>query len=154
MEEITLDCDFPGGNATVEKIDGDTVFLRQDLRDTKGDWFYWYLRVRGAAGRTLTFQFTGSNVIGVRGPAVSTDGGANWAWLGKEAVEEKSFRYAFAEDAADVRFCFAMPYLQASLEQFLARHVRSAHLRPDVLCKSREGREVELLHLNGSGQSR
>ena len=53
-----VDAGFPGGNVIVDKIDGDAVSLHQDLRDTAGDWFYWQFRVRGAEGRTLTFQFT------------------------------------------------------------------------------------------------
>ena len=56
-----IDCEFPGGNIVVDAIEGDTVSLHQDLRDTRGDWFYWYFRVRGAAGRTLNFKFTKGN---------------------------------------------------------------------------------------------
>ena len=59
---MQLDCAYPGGNILVEKIEGDTAFLRQDVRDTEGDWFYWNFRVRGAAGRTIHFHFTGSSV--------------------------------------------------------------------------------------------
>lgn len=85
-EDIMVDCDFPGGNIVVDAIEDDTVFLHQDLRDTKGNWFYWYFRVRGAAGRKLNFRFTKGKVIGVRGPAVSTDEGRTWRWLGTEAL--------------------------------------------------------------------
>ena len=97
-----VDCDFPGGNIIMDAIDGDTIRLHQDLRDTRGDWFYWYFRVRGAAGRTLSFQFPRGNVIGVRGPAVSLDEGESWTWLGTAAVNDTSFRYAFAPDADEV----------------------------------------------------
>ena len=114
-EKLQVDADFPGGNIVVDKIDGDNVHLHQDLRDTAGDWFYWYFRVRGAQGRTLTFHFTKGNPIGVRGPAVSTDGGKSWQWLGAQAVRGASFQYAFPADAADVRFCFAFPYLEHNL---------------------------------------
>ena len=147
MSDLTIDCNFPGGNILVEGIEGDTVSLRQDLRDTPRDWFYWYFRVRGAAGRTLTFRFTKSDAIGVRGPAVSTDRGKAWAWLGKEAVEGQSFRYSFPEDADEVRFCFAMPYLEANLREFLAPHEGDEHLRAETLGRSRKGRDVELLHV-------
>jgi len=146
-EGIVVDCDFPGGNIIVDGVEGDTVAIHQDLRDTEGDWFYWYFRVRGAAGRTLTFQFTRGNVIGVRGPAVSTNGGKTWFWLGSESVTDASFRYAFPEDAEEVRFCFAMPYLETNLREFLERRAGNPHLKVDVLCRSRKGREVELLHL-------
>ena len=80
-ENVIIDADFPGGNIIVEGIDGDTFFLRPDLRDTSTWWFYWYFRVCGAAGRTLKFQFLGNNPIGTQGPAVSRDGGQRWAWL-------------------------------------------------------------------------
>ena len=72
---IVVDCDFPGGNIIMDAIEGDDVFLHQDLRDTQGHWFYWYFRVRGAAGRALNFAFTKGDVIGVLGPAVSMDCG-------------------------------------------------------------------------------
>lgn len=55
---VTVDANLPAGNVVVEGISGDTVRLRQDLRDTSGEWFYWAFRVTGAAGRTLTFDFT------------------------------------------------------------------------------------------------
>jgi hypothetical protein len=142
-----IDCDFPGGNILVEGIEGNTVRVRQDLRDTRGDWFYWYFRVRGAAGRTLTFEFTQSNVIGVRGPAVSTDGGQTWCWLGSDAVRGSSFRYTFPADADEVRFGLAMPYVQAHLDAFLRQHEGNPALRRDVLCRTPKGREVELLHV-------
>jgi hypothetical protein len=147
MKDLVIDAGFPGGNIVFEEFEGDTVYLHQDLRDTEGDWFYWHFRVRGAAGRTLTFQFTGSNVIGVRGPAVSTDGGETWAWLGLRAVKGQSFTYSFPADSGEVRFCFAMPYLEANLRRFLARHAGDPHLKADVLCTSRRGRQVELLHV-------
>ncbi len=146
-EGFRVDADFPGGNAIIEKVEGDEVVLRQDLRDTAGHWFWWHFRVRGAAGRTLTFRFTNGNVIGVRGPAVSTDGGRTWAWLGTAAVKGQTFAYAFPADAGEVRFCFAIPYFEADLKAFLNRWLGSPHLKVLSLCKSRKGREVERLHV-------
>ncbi len=146
-EDVTVDAAFPGGNAIIEKVEGDTVVLHQDIRDTAGHWFWWHFRVRGAAGRTLTFRFTNGNVIGVRGPAVSLDGGKTWAWLGAAAVKGLTFSYAFPADAAEVRFCFAMPYFEANLNAFLARWKGSPSLKALMLCKSRKGREVERLHV-------
>ncbi|MBL7134049.1 MAG: peptidase M14 [Phycisphaerae bacterium] len=149
--EVKIDADYPGGNIIVQRIDRDTVHLRQDLRDTKGWWFYWNFRVRGAGGRTLTFRFTNKSPIGVRGPAVSTDGGKTWAWLGSRTVKAgakgASFRYSFPADAAAVRFCFAVPYQDADLQRFLKRHAGSKHLVVKELCKTRKGRTVERLHV-------
>ena len=39
---------FIGGNITVKEIDGNTVVLENELRDTTGDWFYWAFCVEGA----------------------------------------------------------------------------------------------------------
>lgn len=145
-----VDAAFPGGNIVVDKVEGDEVALHQDLRDTEGDWFYWHFRVQGAAGRTLRFRFTKGNVIGVLGPAVSVDGGESWAWLGKAAVEGASFRYAFAPEAKDVRFCVSIPYLEKDLVRFLGRH---PDLKVETLCESRKGRKIERLHA-GRGATR
>jgi hypothetical protein len=79
---VTVDGGFPGGNVRVLKRDSDTFFLAPDLRDTKGWWFHFHFRVRAPAGRTVTIVFPERNPIGVRGPAVSHDKGANWKWLG------------------------------------------------------------------------
>jgi hypothetical protein len=144
--KLTIDADYPGGNIVVEKIEGDIVYLRQDLRDTKGWWFYWNFRVRGAAGRTLTFRFTNKNPIGVRGPAVSTDGGTTWSWLGTKAVKGASFSYTFSKDAKGVRFCFGMAYQEADLQRFLKRYADNPHLSVKELCKTRKGRTVERVH--------
>lgn len=150
--EIQIDAKYPGGNIVVERIDGDNVYLRPDLRDTNGWWFYWNYRVRGAGGRTLTFHFTGRNPIGVRGPAVSTDGGSSWSWLGAERVKGASFAYALSADQDEVRFCFAMPYLEKDLHKFLVSHRDNPHLSIQELCKSRKGRSIERLHVGAIGE--
>ncbi len=144
---MQIDAGFPGGNIIHERTEGDDVFVRQDLRDTEGPWFYWCFRLRGAAGRELTFHFTDGNVIGVRGPAVSLDQGGSWAWLGAEAVEDESFRYRVPDDADEVRLSFGMPYLEDDLRTFLDRHDGNPHLREEVLCRTHAGRTNERLQL-------
>ncbi len=147
LADVEIDAQYPGGNIVVERIEGDQVYLRPDLRDTNGWWFYWNYRVRGAAGRTLTFQFTGRNPIGVRGPAVSTDGGRRWSWLGADKVKGASFAYSFTEGHDEVRFCFAVPYQEEDLRRFLATHQDNPCLSVQELCKSRKGRSVQRLHV-------
>lgn len=144
---VLVDADFPGGNIIVESVAGNEVFLRQDLRDTEGHWFYWCFRVRGAAGRTLTFHFTEGNVIGVRGPAVSTDGGETWSWLGTPDSDEPHFSFPFPAEAGEVRFSFTIPYLESNLKQFLARCAGHPHLLVAALCTTEGGRTAERLHL-------
>lgn len=155
--EPVIDCDFPGGNIVVERVEGDDVYLHQDPRDTDGFWFYWYFRVREAAGRTLTFRFTKGNVLGVLGPAVSVDRGNTWRWLGAESMKGAAFTYTFPEDAVEVRFCLAMPYQEADLRAFLDRHAENAHLKVELHARSRKGRDVcrlRLGNLDGSAEHR
>lgn len=156
-EPLQVDADFPGGNIALERIEGDDVYLHQDLRDTAGDWFYWHFRVQGAAGRILTFHFTRGekSPLGVRGPAVSDDGGQSWRWLGTQATRGASFVYAFPPKAGEVRFCFAFPYQAGNLHAFLKRHQQSPHLKVETLCQTKKGRDVELLLVGGlDGQAR
>ena len=146
QEHPTIDAGFPSGNIVVERIEGDTVYLHQDIRDTRGNWFWWHFRVRGAAGRTMTFRFTKGKVIGVRGPAISLDEGRTWRWLGR-CPDASAFTYRFPEDAECVHFAFAMPYVEANLKEFLGRFAGSPHLKVEKLCVSRKGRVVERLRL-------
>ena len=141
-----IDAGFPGGNIILEGISGDDVHIRQDPRDTSAWWFYWYFRVREAAGRRLRFHFVGHSPMTTLGPAVSRDGGLTWRWLGRAAMDGPTFRYRFGPDEADTRFCLAMPYVQSNLDAFLARYVGHPSLRAGVLCTSRKGRQVEMLH--------
>ncbi len=155
---MTIDADYPGGNIIVEKVVGNQVHLRQDLRDTNTWWFYWNFRVRGGAGQKFTFQFAGQSPIGVRGPAVSLDGGRSWNWLGDQAVEGSSFEYDFAVGSGEVRFAFTMPYQRQDLERFLASHANALsvnRLQVTTLCQSRKGRDVPLVRLKArSGNAR
>jgi hypothetical protein len=164
---VTADANYPGGNVVVERIEGDTVYLHPDLRDTEGWWFYWSFRVsrvegvppsnRGqdardtgtpsVCGRTLTFRFSGPNPIGVRGPAVSTDQGRTWSWLGAEAVQDASFKYVYSAEVEEVRFSFGIPYQEQNLKEFLAQYKGNPHVAVQELCKSEHGRSVERLHV-------
>jgi hypothetical protein len=150
---LSIDGDFPAGNILVDRIEGDDAFIRQDLRDTEGWWFYWHFRVRQAGDRTIRFHFTNKSVFGPQGPAYSLDGGVTWLWLGSKRSNtdqpppKDGFLFQFPTDAAEVRFCFAIPYVQSDLGRFLHGHGASAALKTGVLCKTAKGRSVEVLHL-------
>ena len=92
------------------------VRVENELRDTQGDWFYWAFRVRGAAGRTLTFDFGDKAWVGPWGAAVSHDG-VNWTWGGAASEDGKRFTYAFAPDEAEVYFCHDLHYAPARFER-------------------------------------
>ncbi|MCX5685689.1 MAG: hypothetical protein NT049_18685 [Planctomycetota bacterium] len=161
-----IDCAYPGGNILVDRIEGDHVYLRQDLRDTQGPWFYWNFRIRGAAGKTLTFHFMQGPLLTRMGPCCSLDGGRSWQWLGQKAVLAADpqqavatgqaapakppgpiFVYAFPADAADVRLALSIPYQESDLKTFLARHAGNPALKAAVLCRTAKGREAEVLYL-------
>jgi hypothetical protein len=143
--ELRIDADFPGGNIVVEKVAGDVVHVRADLRDTKGWWFYWYFRVRGAEGRTLIFQFN-DRALGLLGPAVSRDGGRMWQWL-KQRESITAFKHTFGRDESEVRFSFGMPYQHADLQRFLARHADGGRVRTEILGRTGKGTPVEMLRV-------
>lgn len=144
---VEVDAGIPGGNILVESVEGDAIRVRQDLRDTQGQWFYWAFRVRGAAGRTLHVEFTDGDVIGVRGPAVSVDRGKSWQWLGADAVDGASFRYRVPPATDEVRFSMTIPYFESNLRAFLDRHTGNPALEVSVLAKSAKGRPTERLRL-------
>jgi inosine-uridine nucleoside N-ribohydrolase len=144
---LGIDADFPGGNIIVERVDGDEIYVKQDLRDTEGFWFYWAFRVRGAEGRRLTVHFTNGKVLAARGPAVSVDGGQKWSWLNNMSAGGQGFVYDVPVDAREVRFAFTIPYVQRDLEQWLNKQGNNPHLKVDELCRSKKGRSVERLRL-------
>jgi hypothetical protein len=148
---IRIDCDFPGGNIQVDRIQGDEVFLKQDPRDTEGFWFYWSFRVRGAEGRSLTFHFTDGKVVGVRGPAVSADDGGSWRWHEEDTVTQESFAYEFGPDETAVRFCLAIPYQRSHLDALLKRYADRDDFVVEEHATSRNGRAVPRIRFGKLG---
>ncbi|MCD7850380.1 MAG: hypothetical protein LUH63_11970 [Parabacteroides sp.] len=113
MSQIQIHSDFPGGNLLIDKIKNDTVWVRPDLRDTEGNWFYWYFGVSNAAEKTLTFVFS-PNCFTRAGVSVSSDEGINWRWEQPEAFLNDNFTYYFRSND-EVRFCMAIPYTPIKL---------------------------------------
>ena len=147
--EVRVDCDFPGGNVVVDQIAGDVVPRAagpaRPIR--RPGSFIWYFGGIGGGGRTLQVEFTDGQPVGMRGPAVSTDGGRAWRWQGADHGTSRSFSYRFAAEDDEVRFAYTVPYLQADWERFLAAHQGNRLLRPGVLCRSRHDRPVECAYI-------
>lgn len=139
---MRIDRDFPGGNIEVRSLEGYRAQLAAELRDTEGDWFYWSFRVRGAAGRVVTFDFSPKHWLGYFGPAVSRDQ-ISWQWAGGASADRASFTYAFAEGEDEVYFCHDLPYSVARFERFAAQN----GLLPQPLCRSEKGNIVPMLRL-------
>ena len=144
---FAVDGNLPAGNVVVRGVSNETVRLSRELRDTAGDWFYWAFRVRGAKGRTLTFEFdkgiAAGGPVGVRGPAVSADRGRSWSFPCDGKATRHSFVYSFPSDD-EVWFYETWQYLPPDWESFLAAHedLRGKRFETGVLCRTRKGREV------------
>jgi hypothetical protein len=152
-QKVVIDVDFPGGNIIVNgnkntstlyyKVTDDTISVRPDLRDTEGNWFYWYFRVTGAADKTLYFQFPGNHISSF-GPAFSADGGKSWEWLHDEVQENhNSFSYTFGQNENEVLFSLGIPYLQSNFDEFIALYKDNNYVSIEMLTISKKGRNIE-----------
>lgn len=140
MSNYSITTDFQGGNALVEKIENDTVFLDRDLRDSTREWFYWAFCVKNAAGKTLRFHIGRDTYrIGYYGPAVSHDR-KHWHWLNKDSTDT-TFSYTFGAEENEVYFAHNMVYSPDMLFEFAKKN----EIKIDTLCKSRKGRAVPLI---------
>ncbi|MGI5923990.1 MAG: hypothetical protein ACOX9E_08610 [Lentisphaeria bacterium] len=145
-QPFSVVADFPGANIAVDRIDGNDIYVHQELRGTHPWWFHWAFRVLNANGRKLNVHFTERIGFPSMGVAVSTDCGATWHWTGPQALfpkeQAKGFSVMVPGGADDIRFAITIPYQQSNLEDFLQEFPQ---LRCDTLCHSRHGRPVELL---------
>lgn len=162
--KVAIRADFPGGNVLVEKNEGATVHLAPDLRGGP-PWFYWNFEAQASQAGSVNFLFSRPPMVGVRGPAVSRDGGKSWQWLGADQVKfappmnkgdtkarTDSFSFEFTEAKQTVRFAVAIPYLQRELDEFLGKHKANPHLARSVLTETRIGRRpVDLVQIGNPG---
>ena len=163
--KVAIRVDFPGGNVKVVKNDGSAIEIAPDLRGGPA-WFYWHFEAEASQVGKVTFTFANPPMIGVRGPAVSLDGGKSWKWLGAEhvafappagndktVVRQDRFTFTFTEAKQKVRFAVAIPYLRGDLDLFLAKHAANANLKRSVLAETRIGRrEVDLIQIGKPGK--
>ena len=126
--QIKVSTDYEGANAIVRKIDGTDIWIKPDLRDTDGWWFYWNMEVSGAAGKKIRVFFENDDAIGNQGPAYSLDGGKTWAWLGSNSYtrpgkDNKSayFTHEVPSGVSSVRYCFSIPYTLEDFKNFYAK---------------------------------
>lgn len=136
---------IPGGNIRVISIEGKRALLDVELRDTKGDWFYWSFQAVFPEPGIYEFRFECPNRICTRGPAFSLDGGVNWQWLAPEGYPgTQSFSYEHKGGNDTVLFCMGISYLQRDFDRF-RKELSSPYLSCTELCRSRRGRSVELV---------
>jgi hypothetical protein len=153
---VTISTDFPGANVAVIKNENGSVVLAPDLRGDK-PWFYWCFEAQalqpGRVNFVLPDKVIGfkNGAIGFQGPAISTDLGKSWKWMGTKNVDGPSFFFEFTKQNERVRFAVTIPYLQSNLEAFLKKNAANPHLKKSVLAKSRHDRDVELLQIGKPG---
>jgi len=147
--QISIDHNFPGGNVKVVGIESDTVFFAPDLRDTEGDWFYWYFRATSNQPQTWIFKATRPNVLTSMGASYSLDGGKSWQWISREDhLDDDIFSFSFSEPDQSVRLSIAQPYTEVHLNNFLDNYKDDRSLKRETFCESRSGRPVEVLYLS------
>ncbi|MBI0397336.1 M14 family zinc carboxypeptidase [Cyclobacterium marinum] len=148
----TIEVDFPGGNVIIEKILGDTIFFKPDLRDTPREWFYWCFSVKNTSNKKWFFKTTKPNVLSNMGAAYSTDGGYNWHWIDQENhLGSDLFSYSFSGDGKPVMLSMGMAYTQKNFDKFMMKYNSSKYIKNAVLSTTRGGREVEQLLISDFG---
>ena len=138
IKVLRIDDHLPAGNIVVDKTVGDTVFVQPDMTGHKGEWFYWAMRVRGAQGKTIVFQFP-RTCVGARGPVVSLDKGKTFFFAGGDS--RTTFTWTFGPKDMDVYFYECHPYLPSDWKRFL-RTLDMKMYSKGVLCRSRNGKKV------------
>lgn len=149
---IAIDCDYPGGNILLRRIEGTRLVVQQDRRDTTEWWFWWNFRVRGAAGQTITVEFDDQGgPVGPNGPAMSTDRRSwRWAWQAGGAGpcrehDQHHFVVTVPEGADTVYFAFSFPYQLEDFERFIVPLRRHKDVRVSTLATTRAGRPAPLV---------
>lgn len=152
---LEIDARIPGGNIIVQSIDGHRAVLHKDMRDTAGEWFYWKFHACFVEPGDYTFLLGPGPSIGPRGPAVSSDQGLTWHYAGKDTANyaEESFTWHCDTVPQERWFCVCIPYLQGDWERFWSRYPNSPVCK-GYLCRSRQGRNVELLSIGNGNASR
>lgn len=146
MELCRITGDFPGGNIKVVSMRGHEIGVDVEMRDSTGDWFYWCFKAHFREPGQYHFEFPRPGKVGTRGPAISLDGGINWRWLSAGRRDDsQGFDYFCPKAGEEVLFCTGIQYLQRDLEAFLEEFSGTPFLQKAVLCRSRKGRNVELL---------
>ncbi len=152
---VAISCDYPGGNVKIKNLSPGRAEVEADLRDTQQPWFYWNFEAKAEKNGVVKFLFpVKQKQVSAQGPAISTDGGKSWKWLGREktnflAAEPEgprdSFSWNFTKTGERVHFAQGIPYQRANLDSVLEKYKNHPDLKVAVLTKTRKGAETPLL---------
>lgn len=145
--------DYPGGNIQVNRIEGNDIYLEQEIRDTGEWWFYWNFCACGMQGKTVTFHFENGEVVGKYGACRSIDR-IHWEWTGEKSVSDAcTFTYSFASGEDEVYFALSIPYQLADLRRFVDSRA-AGEIEEDVLTYSEKGRPIPVLRIGNPDAER
>ena len=151
---LSINAGFDGGNIRVVAIEGDRVDL-EIVRDTGSDFYQWfYFRVSGARGRTLTFRLLNAGKSAYPGgwpgysvrastdrerwrqtPTDYADGVLEWRWTAETEL---------------AWFAYFAPYPMERHEALVARIAARPGVTHRELGKSLDGQAIDLLTI-GTG---
>ncbi len=137
----------PGASGIVLSITDDLVRLQSDLRGANNlqtdhdNWFWFYARIHAGGRPSVRLSVNSlANGVTARGPAVSFDNGATWAWNGNGSGTNTII---MPPGVDNVLVALAPPYTDSQWLAFLARLGSNAP-RTRTLTTSNRGRPVPL----------
>ena len=148
---ITINAAFDGGNVRVVAVEGDRVDL-EIVKDKDSDFYQWfYFRVAGAAGRTLTFRIV--NCAGSAYP-FGWPGYSTRASTDREEWRQAETRYAdgvlewrWRFDTPLAWFAYFAPYTMERHEALVARTALQPGAQHRELGRSLDGQAIDCFRL-------
>ena len=145
---IQINAAFDGGNIRVAAIDGDRIDL-EIARDHQSDFYQWfYFRVAGAAGRTLTFRIVnaGTSAYPFGWPGykarVSTDRAA-WRMKADTSYTDGVLSWTHSFDSEIAWFAYFAPYTMEQHDALVARTALQPGVTHRELGQTLDGRAID-----------
>ena len=151
---VTVNAAFDGGNIEVVGIDGDTVNLRI-RKDKDSDFFQWfYFRVAGAEGRTLTFRIlnAGESAYPLGWPGYQTRASTDrLAWrMIDTSYADGVLEWSWTGDSELAWFAYFAPYTMEQHDALVARIAAQPGVTHRELGVSLDGQAIDYLRI-GTG---
>ncbi len=154
---ISINAAFDGGNIRVVAIDGDRVDL-EIPKDKDSDFYQWfYFRVAGAAGRTLTFRILNAGGSAYPGgwPGYATRASTDrdtWR-LTETRYDGGVLEWRWTFDTPLAWFAYFAPYTMERHETLVARTALAPGVAHRELGRSLDGQAIDYFRLgNGDKQ--
>ncbi|MDB5697064.1 MAG: hypothetical protein JWN21_2607 [Sphingomonas bacterium] len=148
---ITINAAFDGGNIRVVAIHGDVVDL-EIVADHQSDFFQWfYFRVAGARGRTLTFRIlnAGKSAYPFAWPGYRTRASSDRiAWRQAEtSYADGVLEWRWTVDGELAWFAYFAPYTMEQHEALIARIAARPGVTHRELGQSLDGQAIDYLRV-------